>query len=154
MGFDKKYFPGTASGPAPLTAQVRRRVRFEEVDMLFMVWHGHYVSYLEDGRIAFGDKYGLSYTALREAGIAAPIVQMHLDYHAPLHFDQEFEIQAILHWCEPLRLNFEYVLMLEKTKVATGYTVQLFVDLEGNLIFTPPEFIAVFRENWRTGRCK
>jgi len=151
MGFNKEYFPSSVADPAPLTAFAKRRVRFEEVDMLGIVWHGHYVSFLEDGRIAFGDKYGLSYIALRQAGIAAPIVQMHLDYHAPLHFDQEFEIQLTLHWCDALRLNFEYLLIQEETKVASGYTVQLCVDLKGNLIFTPPEFVAIFREQWRAG---
>ena len=81
--------------------------------MLGIVWHGHYVSYLDDGRIAFGDKYGLSYSAMRDAGIAAPIVKMHLDYVSPLRFDKEVVVEAILHWSDSLRLNFEYKLTSE-----------------------------------------
>ena len=36
-------------------------VRFSEVDSLQIVWHGHYIEYMEEAREAFGKKYGLSY---------------------------------------------------------------------------------------------
>ena len=47
------YFPEEGDMPKPLVAEVKRRVRFEEIDLLGMVWHGRYPSYFEDGRIAF-----------------------------------------------------------------------------------------------------
>jgi len=52
------YFPSTPDAPPPLVAQVNRKVRFEEVDTLGIVWHGRYPSYIEDGRTAFGEKFG------------------------------------------------------------------------------------------------
>ena len=36
-------------------------IRFHEVDSLRIVWHGHYLKYFEDGREAFGRKYGIGY---------------------------------------------------------------------------------------------
>ncbi len=39
-----------------VTTQVR--VRFQEVDSLRVVWHGHYLSYCEEGRTAFGREFG------------------------------------------------------------------------------------------------
>ena len=56
MGYQKVYFKRNPQDPAPLVVGIDRRVRFEEVDALGMVWHGRYPSYFEDGRIAFGDR--------------------------------------------------------------------------------------------------
>ena len=44
-----------------LTVEKQFEVRFSEVDMMNIVWHGSYPLYLEDAREAFGEKYGLSY---------------------------------------------------------------------------------------------
>ena len=38
----RPYFPFKQDAPEPLRAIVRRRVRFEEVDPLGIVWHGRY----------------------------------------------------------------------------------------------------------------
>lgn len=154
MGFPKSYFKPKPNDHKPLAAVATRRVRFEEVDMLGIAWHGHYVSFLDDGRIAFADKYGLSYMAMRVDGIAAPIVQMHLDYISPLYFDNELQIEAILHWTDSLKLNFEYRLTCEGRLVARGYTVQLFVNLQGDLVLLPPNLIKNFRQKWANGELK
>ena len=153
MGFAKVYFQREEGAPAPLSVAVSRRVRFEEVDMLRIVWHGHYVSFLDDGRVAFGDKYGFTYKDFKENGFAAPIVQMHIDYQAPLYFDEVFTIEATAHWCEALRLNFEYRLTGEDNRLcARAYTVQLLTDFQGRILLIPPEFIATFRNKWKKGQ--
>ncbi len=147
------YFSTEENCPSPLTVSTSRRVRFEEIDPLRIVWHGRHVSYFEDGRVAFGRKYGLSYTQFMTKKIAAPIVQLHIDYMAPLTFDQEISIETTLHWCEALKLNFEFKVKNQQGMLAaTGYTVQLITDLKGNVLFLPPDWIAEFRENWLHGR--
>ena len=44
-----------------LTSSKDIEIRFSEVDMMKVVWHGAYPLYLEDAREAFGDEYGLTY---------------------------------------------------------------------------------------------
>lgn len=55
-----RYFnpprPLAGETPPPLSAGATRLVRFNEADPLGIVWHGHYASYFEDARAAFGDK--------------------------------------------------------------------------------------------------
>ena len=151
MGFAASYFSRQPGWPAPLTAATSRDVRFEEIDLLGIVWHGRYSSYLEDGRVAFGKRYGLSYQRFRDERIAAPIVQMHLDYLSPLRFGETVCIEATLCWCEALRLNFEYRLSRGEREVARGYTVQLLTDLTGNLLLVAPEWVQSFRQRWQEG---
>lgn len=146
------YFPREPNRPEPLVALSKRKVRFEEVDPLGIVWHGRYASYLEDGRVAFGDKYDLSYVTMKRESFLAPIVQMHIDYHSPLRYDNEFTISARLVWSDAVKMNFEYI--LENSAglvVATGYTVQLLTDLEQNILLARPQFVENLCDRWMRG---
>jgi acyl-CoA thioester hydrolase len=152
MGSKTKYFEVENDAPAPLVTRTERRVRFEEVDLLGMVWHGRYPSYFEDGRIAFGDKYGMTYHRFIEEKTVAPVVQMHFDYKQPLHFDETFVIETSLHWAESARLNFSYKLLNSQGNVvASGYTVQLFTNPEGEMLLLTPQWLKDFQRNWKDG---
>ena len=148
----KKYFVEVAGSPAPLSTIIKRRVRFEEVDSIGMVWHGRYPSYFEDGRIAFGDIFGLAYSTFVKHRVMAPIAQMHFDFKAPLRFDETVSIETKLHWNESMRLDFSYIIRnCKNTIAATGYTVQLLTEPNGTVLFAPPDWIIEFRKKWQTG---
>lgn len=149
----KDYFFSQKGAPDPLRCCVDRVVRFEEVDPLSIVWHGRYPSYFEDGRVALGEKYGLGYMDFYRHGVVAPIKQMHIDYRLPLHFGELFTIEAILHWTDATRLNHEFILRNGSGEVTTtGYTVQLFMDQEQNILLLPPPFYEEFRQRWLSGK--
>ena len=148
----KSYFTAETDSPPPLSAKTTRKVRFEEVDPLGIVWHGRYPSYFEDGRVAFGDKFDLSYLRMRQENFYAPIVKMHLDYHHPLKYHEEMTIISTLHWSDAAKFNFEYEILTESGQVATtGYTVQLLTNLDKETLMTRPEFVEKFCERWRKG---
>jgi acyl-CoA thioester hydrolase len=48
-------------------------VPFFDVDTMHVVWHGHYVKYLEVARCALLDKIGHNYTAMVDSGYAWPV---------------------------------------------------------------------------------
>lgn len=150
---DQPYFPIIPDAPPPLNVEVKRKVRFEEVDPLCIVWHGRYPSYIEDGRVAFGEKYGLDYMNMYREKFLAPIVQMGLDYHSPLTFPEEFTIKATLHWTDAARLNFQYRITGEKGNVAaTGFTVQLLTSFEREVFLARPDFVEDFCRRWKENR--
>ena len=149
---EKQYFEQGPDDPDPLVARTTRRVRFEEVDVLQMVWHGRYPSYFEDGRIAFGDKYGMTYQRFMQEKTVAPVVQMHFDYKQPLRFDETFTIVTALHWTEAARLNFSYTLYNSKKDVAAGgYTVQLLTEPDGTMLLFAPQWLKDFQRKWKDG---
>lgn len=154
MGFKKEYFPAKPGEPLPLAAKCTRKVRFEEVDSVNMVWHGRFPSYLEDGRVAFGEKYGLSYRLFREKMTVAPIVQMHLDYKVPLRLEQLVHIETRLHWSEAARVNFSYRITTDEVVNATAYTVQLLTEPGGTILLTPPEWLEDFLLRWKNGELR
>lgn len=146
------YFPIVSGAPPPLRVQQMRRVRFEEVDSLGIVWHGRYASYFEDARVALGRRYGIGYEEFRQHATPVPIKQMHLDYVLPLRFDEEIVIEAIMHYTEAARMNLEFVIRNAAGAIATtGYTIQLMLDQNFQLLIVPPPFYQEFCRRWQAG---
>jgi acyl-CoA thioester hydrolase len=151
----KPYFTDQKDAPQPLRLQVNRRVRFEEVDALGMVWHGRYSSYFEDARSALGDSYGIGYLDLYRNGIVAPIKKLHADYHRPLTYPEDFTVEGILHWSDAARINYEFIIRDSSYKiVTTGYSVQVMLDRENNLYMVLPAFYQEFCAKWKTGELR
>ncbi|MDP8266447.1 MAG: acyl-CoA thioesterase [Candidatus Aceula meridiana] len=148
-----KYFKIIPEGPASLTVRVKKRVSFSDVDVMGIVWHGRYAEYFEEGFAAIGRKFGLSYREFYEAGLRAPIVQMHVDYHAPLTLDEVCHVEASMIWSEGARINIEYAIIKEDGQIAaTGYTVQLFIDAESQEPYiVTPVMLEKCREKWIKG---
>ncbi|MBN1506042.1 MAG: acyl-CoA thioesterase [Sedimentisphaerales bacterium] len=148
----KPYFVPVQNAPAPLSLTVKRRVRFEEVDSMGIVWHGCYPSYFEDARVALGHRYGISYSDFIRERIPVPVRQMQIDYFYPLRFEEEMEITAILHWSDAARINFEYRIRNDSRQlVCTGCTVQMMLDRDLNVLLAPPPFFAAFLHRWKQG---
>ncbi len=150
----KEYFPVSEGVPAPLTAKVTRKVRFQEVDMLGIVWHGHYASYFEDARIALGARYGVSYQDFYRERVAAPIRKLHADYYQPLFFGREYTIQARIHYSEAAKINHDFFIYDDQGALCTsGYSVQMLVcPVSQELLLAPPPFFQTFLDNWREGK--
>jgi acyl-CoA thioester hydrolase len=148
----KPYFKKEEGQPLPLRAVTKRRVRFEEVDPLGIVWHGRYPSYFEDARVELGKKYGIDYIDFFKHGIVAPIKKMHIDYFLPLRYPEEIVLEAILHWSDAARMDFEFIIRNDSGAVTTtGYTVQMMVDLKENILVLQPGFYAEFCKRWKVG---
>ena len=148
----RAYFTAGPNAPPPLQVEVERRVRFEEVDGMGIVWHGYYLSYFEDARVALGRKYGVGYDRFYAERVPSPIKELHVDYRLPLQFDEEVRIQALLHWSEAARMNFEFVIRKTDGRVATtGYSIQLMLNRDLELLMVPPLFYQEFCRRWRAG---
>ncbi|MGE0710985.1 MAG: acyl-CoA thioesterase [Planctomycetota bacterium] len=133
---------------AYLEAETELDVRFQEVDSLRIVWHGHYLTYCEEGRLAFGRAFGIGYEDLAEAGLAVPIVHAQLDYLAPARFGQRLRVRARLYPERAARLSFRYWIEAEGRLLATAFTVQAFTDLEGRLQVVRPPYYDAFLSRW------
>ena len=147
----KKYFQTSPDSPLPLRMKINRQVRFEEVDSMGIVWHGRYVGYFEEGRVALGHKYGISYSDFIRNRNPVPLRQVHVEYLAPLYFEDDIEIETILHWSDAAKINFEYIIRKNNKIACTGYTVQLILDEKLELLFAPPEFYQEFMDKWKKG---
>lgn len=133
-----------------LTIKTETVVRFSEVDSLGIVWHGNYVKYIEDGREAFGNKYNINYLTVLKEGFVAPIVQISCDFKKPLKYAETAIIETRFVNCEAAKLKFEYTIYRGSNNeiVATGETVQVFLNKEGNLMLISPPFFLKWKKKW------
>jgi len=147
------YFQRGEEAPGPLVLRVKRRVRFNEADVMGIAWYGRYPVFFEEGFAELGRLCGLSYREFAEANLRAPIAQYHIDYHQPLVLDEEFQVAVSLIWSDGAILNTEYAVTKEDGSIAaTAYTVQMFVDgVSGETCLTPPEILEQCRRRWKAG---
>lgn len=124
-------------------------IRFSEVDSMGIIWHGNYVQYFEDGREFFGEKFGLSYSDIRENGFLVPITKLEADFKNYVKHGTELEIETIFHYSRVAKICFSYNIRNKKTNklVCSGKSEQVFIDaLTYRLNFFKPEFFRKWEE--------
>ncbi len=93
--------------PGVLHAEVELVVPFFDVDSMEVVWHGHYVKYLEVARCALLDKLDHNYLQMREAGYAWPIIDLQLRYIRGARFGQRLIVRAdLIEWENRLKIHY------------------------------------------------
>jgi acyl-CoA thioester hydrolase len=147
-------FTAQTGDPAPLKMCISRRVLFSDADPMGVLWHGRFPAFFEAAAAELHRACGLGYLDFHKAGVHAPIVQLHIDYIAPAHLEDELTVEASLHWNDAARMDTQYtIIKADSRHVATGYTVQLFTSAhDGQPLFTLPAFVQAFRQAWRSGR--
>ncbi|MFT4152949.1 acyl-CoA thioesterase, partial [Parafilimonas sp.] len=116
-----------------------------------MVWHGHYIRYFEDGREAFGSKYGIGYLDFYNHGYIVPVINVQCDYKRSLRYGEKVLIETAYAPCEAAKLIFHYRLYNAETNqvVATGSSVQVFLNRDKHLLqLTNPPFFEEWKRKW------
>ena len=117
-------------------------VRFSEVDLMGVVWHGSYPLYLEDAREAFGARYGLSYFKYIEERITAPVVELNIKYRHPVLYGMKPIVKITYRPTEAAKIIFDYEIRNPEdgTICLTATSVQVFMDMNHNLLWDSPQF--------------
>lgn len=133
-----------------LTSKTEINIRFSEVDSLRIVWHGHYVKYMEDGREDFGTKFGMGYLTVYSNGFMTPLVKVNLEYKKPLEYGDKAIIETTYVNTAAAKIRFEFKIFKESTKelVATGETEQVFLDKNRELQLISPKFYIDWKKKW------
>ncbi len=131
--------PSKTNQEISFTSEVR--VRFAETDPLGIVWHGNYIQYFEDGREAFGRHHGISYLDQKANNFSTPIVESKCEHKLPLTYGDVAIIKTTYVDSAAAKIIFKYEILNALGQiVCTGRTVQVFVELGGELSLVLPEF--------------
>ena len=131
-----------------LTTQTEIKVRFNEVDSLSIVWHGHFVKYLEDAREDFGAKHGITYLDFKANNFAIPVVKCDIDYKLAAEYGDTLLVETTYHPTPAAKLVFKYKVYNAKTKalLATATTIQVFTSFERDLSYVAPHFFVEWQK--------
>lgn len=109
---------------------VEMQVPFFDVDMLEIVWHGHYVKYLEVARCALLEQLGHNYLQMRASGYAWPVIDLQLRYIRGAQFGQRLIVRAeLVEWENRLKINYMIRDAESGARLTRGSTVQVAVEI-------------------------
>jgi acyl-CoA thioester hydrolase len=126
--------------PDPLKGlTVEIPVRFAECDPYGVVWHGHYVLYLEQARDSLTGRFGFTAARALEMGYRVPITRLELKYRAPALPDQTVLVTARLRNPSVARFVMDYEIRnAPGNLLASAVTEQVVVNRDGELLLTLP----------------
>jgi acyl-CoA thioester hydrolase len=118
-------------------------VPFFDVDSINVVWHGHYVKYLEIARCALLDMIGHNYRDMKSSGYVWPIIDLQLRYVQGARFGQRLRVRAeLVEWQN--RLKIHYLISDAQTgeRLTRASSVQVAVSLSnGEMQLVSPQLM-------------
>lgn len=115
-------------------------VPFFDVDAMDMVWHGHYVKYLEVARCALLDHIDHNYVQMKAAGYAWPVIDLQLRYVQAARFGQRLTVRAgLVEWENRLKIHYLIRDADTDARLTLASTVQVAVRLaDGEMQLVSP----------------
>jgi acyl-CoA thioester hydrolase len=125
-------------------------VPFHDVDVMEVVWHGHYVKYFELARCRLLQAIDYDYPQMRASGFFWPVVDLQLKYLRPARYGQRLRVAAQLIEYEN-RIKIDYVIHdAAGERLTTGSSLQVAVDIaSGELQYAAPRVLLERVAKWR-----
>ena len=126
----------------------RQRVRFGETDLQAVVYYANYLLFAEVGRIAYLRELGVVYERdLLAQGIDFTIGEARVRYHAPLRFDDEYDIKVRVGEIRHSSWTFEYAIdRADGTHCVDASTIQVMLDRKSGRPTRIPEALRTILE--------
>ena len=122
-------------------AEVELSPAFHDLDPMEIVWHGHYVKYLELARCALLAQIDYDYPQMRASGYAWPVVDLRLKFVRPARYAEPFRLRAVIvEWENRLKIQYLARELATGAKLTQGHTIQVAVEIaSGEMCYeTPP----------------
>jgi acyl-CoA thioester hydrolase len=104
------------------------RVRFAETDAQGVVHNSNYLVWFEVARIAYLEEYAGGYQSIRDTGLESFVLESHVRYRLPAHFDDRLRIHTRIGELRGARFRFDYEITRESDLIADGWTAHACVD--------------------------
>jgi len=113
-----------------LHTEVEILVPFYDVDSMDVVWHGHYVKYLEVARCALLDEIDHNYVQMKASGYAWPVIDLQLRYVQAARFGQRLSVRAdLVEWQNRLLIHYLLRDAASGQRITRASTVQVAVHI-------------------------
>lgn len=131
------------------THDFQKRVGYNETDQMGYLYHAHYITYYEIGRVEMLRSLGLSYKEMEEKyRIMMPVMSLQARYVRPARYDELLTIRTTLRQLPSKYITFHFEILNEAGKLVNGGSVKLcFVDMDSNETIPPPDFLLAALRN-------
>ncbi len=122
--------------------RVELEVPFHDVDLMRVVWHGHYYKYFEVARTKLLRSLGLDAGEIIGERYLLMVSDSSCRHINPLKYGDRFEVAAWFQDVENrLCIDFEIAELSSGRRCARGRTVLVSLDLDGRLLVRTPRAI-------------
>jgi acyl-CoA thioester hydrolase len=124
-------------------AETETQVQFFDLDPMEVVWHGHYVKYLEIVRGVLLDTINYNYAQMKASGYLWPVVDMHVRYAGSAIFGQRLKLRAeIVEWENRLKIGYLITDAASGRRLTRASTTQVAVEIvSGEMCFVSPRVL-------------
>jgi acyl-CoA thioester hydrolase len=128
-----------------ISAEISCEVGFADVDLAQVVWHGHYLRYLENARWALMRLIDFDLKDMLDSGYLWPLVDLRVKYVRAARFADRLRVRAsLVEWEQRLGINYLVTDLSDGARVVRAQTVQVAVrpphssHETGELLFVMP----------------
>ncbi len=126
----------------PETAtRIGYRVPYADTDMMGVVYYGNYLTLFERCRNEMMRAAGYPYARMEAEGWMLPVVEAHVNYHAPAKYDDELTVAGWVVEARGVRVRIACAVLRGETVLADGYTVHACVDAKTRRLARIPESV-------------
>jgi len=126
-----------------ISASIEVTVAFHDIDIIGVMWHGHYLKYLENARWALMDSIGFGFDAMLASGYAWPIVELHVKYVQAARLGDKLSVRAsLVEWQNRIAMNYLVTRSDSQERLARARSVQVAIEAKSHAIqFNTPQFL-------------
>lgn len=104
------------------------QVAFHDVDLAQVMWHGHYLRYLENARWALMRRLDFDLATMMASGYLWPIVDLRVKYIRTANFEDRLSVRAsLVEWQQRMVVNYLVIDERDGARVARAQTAQVAV---------------------------
>ena len=121
-----------------------KKAQYHETDQMGIIHHANYVKWMEEARLAYLEELGLGYQEVENEQVFSPVVNVAVQYKAPVHFADEVEIKVSVKTYSAVKLELAYEFFNKHTQAvcAAASSVHCFIK-QGKIISLKKEMPAL-----------
>ena len=90
---------------------IRKETMPQHTDHAGVLWHGHYLNWLEEARIDALSKVGIKYIDLIKGGYEMPVISVEIKYKSPIFHGDEILIESefLINESPRIKINSNFI---------------------------------------------
>jgi acyl-CoA thioester hydrolase len=96
------------------------QVRYQETDMMGVVYHANYLVWFEIGRTAFIESLGFKYSEIEKQGVFSPVIDAQISFKTPVRYGEETKVKTWVESYDGLRVTYGYEVVHENGETAVS----------------------------------
>lgn len=112
-----------------MSSRIQYRVPYADTDQMGVVYYANYLVMFERVRNEILRDCGFSYDQIEKSGIGLPVIQAHVDYYKPSHYDDLLNITGWFEKVSGARAWVRCQVHRNQDLLAEGHTIHVFLDL-------------------------